>query len=55
MIEGGVMFSRLLHFLRQLSGALLGGIGISIQVGNILICIFLLMLGPAFVVDLFAQ
>ena len=49
------MITRLLHLLEQLTGALLSGIGMSVLVGNGLVCIFWLVLGPAFVVELFAR
>jgi hypothetical protein len=46
---------RLLRLLERLIGAMLGGIAVGVQVGNVLICIFLLLLGPAFVVGLFTR
>lgn len=46
---------RWMHSLEQLAGALLGGIGVGIQVGNVLVCIFMIVLGPAFVIGLFTQ
>jgi hypothetical protein len=49
------MITRLLHLLQQLTGTLLGFVGVGIQLGNVLICIFMLLLGPTFVVGLFTR
>lgn len=54
-LEGGTMITRLLHLLEQLTGALLGSVGMSVLVGNVLVCIFLMAMGPAFVVELFTR
>jgi hypothetical protein len=51
-LEGGTMI-RLLHLLERLIGALLGGVGMGVMVGNVLVCLVLLVLGPAFVVEPF--
>jgi len=47
------MITRLLHLLEQLTGALLGCMGVGVQIGNVLICVFTLVLGPTFIVRLF--
>ena len=54
-LEGGTMIIRLLHLLEHLTGALLSGVGMGVLVGNVLACTFLVVLGPTFVIELFAK
>ncbi|HEX8847749.1 MAG TPA: hypothetical protein VF791_24120 [Pyrinomonadaceae bacterium] len=49
------MTARLLHLLERLAGALLGGVGVGVLVGNVLVCLVLLVLGPAFAVEFFTR
>lgn len=49
------MIIKLLHLLEHLIGILLGGLGVGVQLGNVLVCIFMIVLGPAFVVRILAQ
>lgn len=39
--------------LGEITGALLGGVAVSAQIGNILICLFIILWGPAFIIGLF--
>jgi hypothetical protein len=38
--------------LEKLTGVVLGGIAVSVQIGNVLVCVSILLLGPAFVLGL---
>jgi hypothetical protein len=49
------MLAKLMQLLEKLTGVILGGLAVSIQFGNALICIFILVLGPAFVIGLLGQ
>lgn len=49
---------RLAHFMRVLkrtSGTLLGSIAVSTQIVNILVCVFGIFIGPAFIINLFTR
>jgi hypothetical protein len=48
-------FTNLLVALQKLSGFTLSGIGVSILIGNLLICAALLLLGPAVILDLLSR
>jgi hypothetical protein len=41
--------------VEKLTGAILGGTAVTVLVGNILICVFMLLLGPTFIVELLAR
>lgn len=47
--------TNLMLTLQKLLGTTLSGIAVSIQVGNVLVCLFMLLLGPAVVVNLLAK
>lgn len=49
------MINKLVHLLERLTGLLLGGLGVSVQVGNVLVCIVMMLLGPTFIIDVIAQ
>lgn len=49
------MIIRLLHLIERLTGALLGSLCVGVQLGNVLVCIFVLLLGPAVVIELLPQ
>jgi hypothetical protein len=42
----------LMRLVGRLTGAILGGLAISVQIGNVLICVFLILLGPGLVITL---
>lgn len=48
------MITRMLNFVEWLTGGLLGGIGVGVQVGNVLVCVFMIVLGPVSVAKLFS-
>jgi hypothetical protein len=54
-LKGGTMTARFLHLLEHFIGALLGGVGVGVLVGNVLVCLVLLVLGPAFAVEFFPR
>jgi hypothetical protein len=43
------MFAKFVQFVEDVAGRVLGGIAVSVQFGNVLICIFLLWFGPTLV------
>jgi hypothetical protein len=45
-------FISLMRLLQRLLGATLSGIAVSMQIGNVLICASMLLLGPAFILGL---
>jgi hypothetical protein len=49
------MIKRLMHLLGHLAGGVLGAFGVGAQVGNILVCVSVLLAGPAFIVDLLTR
>jgi hypothetical protein len=49
------MITRLLHLLGHLAGGVLGVLGVGAQVGNIIVCVSVLLAGPAFIVDLLVR
>jgi hypothetical protein len=49
------MLIKLIQLLEKLTGAVLGGVGLGIQLGNVLVCLFTILLGPAFVIGLFSR
>lgn len=49
------IFTKPLLLLGKLTGALLGGVGVTALIGNLLICGAMLLLGPAFLNELLAQ
>lgn len=49
------MITKLMRLLERLAAALLGSLCVSVQLANILICIFLLLMGPAFIFRFFPQ
>jgi hypothetical protein len=49
------MVTRLMHLLSHLMGAVLGSVAVGAQMVNLLVCVCLLLLGPAFIVDFFVR
>ena len=49
--ERGVVIEAM-NLLKGVTGTLLGSLAVSAQISNVLICIFLILLGPAFVIEL---
>ncbi len=49
------MLIKLLHLVESLTGALLGCLGLGLQVGNVVICVLMILLGPAFIISSFIQ
>lgn len=49
------MIIKLMHLLEKLTGVMLGAVGIGVQVGTVLICLFMILLGPAFIIDVFPK
>ena len=47
------LFTGAILSLGKLAGVMLGGIGVTALIGNLLICGALLLLGPTFVINLF--
>jgi hypothetical protein len=41
-----------MHWLKNVAGAFLGSVAVGMQVVNVLICIFIILLGPAYIVKL---
>lgn len=41
------MLIELLRAIERVSGAILGGLWVSLQVGNVLICVLIVLLAPA--------
>jgi hypothetical protein len=50
--KGALRLTDLLLFLQKLFGAMLGGIMVSIQIGNVLICASMLLIGPSIILDM---
>jgi hypothetical protein len=53
--EGRGLVIEALSLLKGVAGTLLGGLAVSAQISNVLICLFVLLLGPAFVVGLLGR
>jgi hypothetical protein len=49
------MLTKPILLLEKLTGAMLGGIGVTALVGTILICGCMLILGPAFILELLTK
>lgn len=49
------MFAKLIRLLEILSGSFLGGLAVSAQVGNVLICVLMLLAGPAFILGILTR
>lgn len=49
------MLIKSINLIGKISGSLLGAIAVSVQVGNILICVMALFFGPAIVLRLMAR
>lgn len=49
------MLSKLIRLIEMLSGSLLGGLAMSVQVGNVLICVLMLLAGPAFILGILSH
>jgi hypothetical protein len=41
--------------LEKITGTILGGAAVTLMVGNVLVCVSMLLLGPQFVIELLAQ
>jgi hypothetical protein len=46
------MVLKLMHWLERLTGAILGSFAVGMQMVNVLICIFVILMGPALVLKL---
>lgn len=46
------MMAKSMRVFEKITGAILGGAAVSVQVGNLLICIFMLLLGPTYIIRL---
>jgi hypothetical protein len=46
------MIAKSMRLLEKITGAMLEGVAVSVQIGNFLICVFMLLLGPAFIIRL---
>lgn len=44
-----------LRLLKQVTGILLGSLAVSAQVGNVLICLSVMFMGPAFIIGLLCR
>jgi hypothetical protein len=51
-VKTAPMVTQVAVLLEKLTGVVLGGIAVSVQIGNVLVCVSVLMLGPAFVLGL---
>lgn len=49
------MVTKLMHLLEKLTGALLGGVGMGALIGNVLVCLSMMLLGPAYILGIFPQ
>jgi hypothetical protein len=49
------MLTKLIHVLEHLTGVLLCGLGVGVQISNLMVCIFMIWLGPSFIIKLVAQ
>jgi hypothetical protein len=49
------MITKLVHLLEKLTAGILGSLAVGTQLGNILVCVCLIVLGPTFTVDFLAQ
>jgi hypothetical protein len=47
--------AKLMLLVEKLTGAMLSGTAVTMLVGNLLICVFMLMLGPGFIIELLAK
>ena len=48
-------FTKAMLLLQRITGALLGGVGVTVLIGNLLISSTLLVRGPAFIIGLLAK
>jgi hypothetical protein len=46
------MVIKLILWVERLTGALLGSLAVGAQMANVLICVFVILLGPTFVLKL---
>jgi hypothetical protein len=46
------MIAKSIRLVEKFSGSLLGGVAVSAQLGNVLVCVLILIAGPAFVLGL---
>lgn len=44
-----------MSLLKRVTGTLLGSLAVSAQISNVLVCLFVILLGPAFVLGLLAR
>ena len=44
-----------MSLLKRVAGTLLGSLAVSAQISNVLLCLFMILLGPAFVLGLLAR
>ncbi len=49
------MLTKLVRLLERLTAALLGSLGVGVQVTNVMICVLVILLGPAFIFSFIPQ
>ena len=47
--------ARFMRVLKKISGTLLGSIAVSTQIVNVLVCVFVIFVGPAFIFNLLSR